>query len=79
MTTTINRFECACEHGGDCTRTTMCKLQSVSDDLENEVEALTEQLEQVSEYLIKHRRKEARLHDNCKCYLCMAIAILDNK
>ena len=29
-----NRFECACEHGLDCTRTTMCELQSISDELE---------------------------------------------
>ena len=28
-----NRFECACEHGLDCTRTTMCKVQDIADEL----------------------------------------------
>ena len=28
-----NRFECGCERGGDCTKTTMCAVQELADEL----------------------------------------------
>jgi hypothetical protein len=31
---TDNRFECGCERGGDCTKTTMCQVQDMADELE---------------------------------------------
>ena len=71
MTTTRNRFECACEHGGDCTRITMCKLQSVSTDLENEVEVLEEQLEQVKSWMYLRLSEKGCEHpDACGCGEC---------
>ena len=29
-----NRYECGCERGGDCTKTTMCAVQSALEDAE---------------------------------------------
>ena len=29
-----NRFECGCERGGDCTKTTMCQVQDMADEIE---------------------------------------------
>ena len=37
-----NRFECGCERGGDCTKTSMCALQSALEDKDSEIEALKE-------------------------------------
>ena len=37
--------QCGCETGGDCTKTTMCALEIVTEDLENRIEALTEALQ----------------------------------
>lgn len=37
-----NRFECGCERGGDCTKTTMCALQSALEDRDAEIEELRE-------------------------------------
>ena len=36
---------CDCERGGNCTRTTMCHVQSVVDDLNGEHEIEIERLE----------------------------------
>jgi len=27
-----NRYQCGCERGGDCTKTTMCKVQAATED-----------------------------------------------
>lgn len=35
-----NRFECGCERGGDCTKTTMCQLQDALEDKDAEIERL---------------------------------------
>ena len=32
-----NQYECGCEHGGNCTRTTMCATQSAVEVLEVEL------------------------------------------
>ena len=31
-----NRYECGCERGGDCTKTTMCAVQSALEDLQEQ-------------------------------------------
>jgi septal ring factor EnvC (AmiA/AmiB activator) len=38
-------YYCDCEHGGDCTRTTMCAIQTATDDQRGEYEAQIEALE----------------------------------
>lgn len=47
-----NRFECGCERGGDCTKTTMCALQSALEDRDAEIERL------------RKRLKEHKLHND---------------
>ena len=32
--------QCGCERGGDCTKTTVCAIASVTEDLDDQVEAL---------------------------------------
>lgn len=44
-----NRFECGCERGGDCTKTTMCALQSALEDKDVEIERLRAALERIRE------------------------------
>ena len=40
----INNYECACERGGDCTRASMCAIQSALEDQSWEFEARIERL-----------------------------------
>ncbi len=35
----MNGFECGCERGDDCTKTTMCHIQSVVEDKDTIIEA----------------------------------------
>ena len=35
-----NQYECACEHGENCTRTTMCKVQSAVEVTEYRIKEL---------------------------------------
>ena len=49
-----NRFECGCERGGDCTKTTMCQVQDMVDALE----AKDQRIEQL----------EAKLYDSENAY-----------
>jgi uncharacterized coiled-coil protein SlyX len=46
-----NRFECGCERGGDCTKTTMCQVQSAIEDSEERIA----ELEAVIDDMNKHR------------------------
>ena len=54
---------CDCERGGNCTRTTMCHVQSVVDDLngehEIEIERLTAQAA-IDEDFIEHYQRQVK-------------------
>jgi hypothetical protein len=41
----MNNFECGCERGGDCTKTSMCALQNAVEDAVEELKAEIEILE----------------------------------
>lgn len=40
---------CGCEIGGDCTKTTMCYVQIVEQDLNDEIEILEEKLKEYTD------------------------------
>jgi hypothetical protein len=39
-----NRFQCGCELGDDCTKTTMCHVQTAIEDEQEEIERLTAEI-----------------------------------
>ena len=45
----MNQYECACEHGENCTKTTMCKVQSAVEITESRIK----DLETTNKHLVK--------------------------
>ena len=64
----MNDYECACEHGENCTRTTMCATQSA-------VEVTEAKLEGLLDYIHHHNACDVRWKEG-KC-TCGLQAILD--
>ena len=42
-----NRYECGCEFGCDCTKTTICAIQSAVEEKQEEIDALQEEIEEL--------------------------------
>ena len=47
----INRYECGCERGGLCTRTTMCAIQTALEDAKSKLEELNAVVEAAEHYV----------------------------
>ena len=50
---------CGCEFGDDCTKTTMCYVQNVEDELDDEIERLTAEGRVMREYIYSQGLSDA--------------------
>lgn len=70
----MKHYFCECERGGDCTKTTMCHVQSAIEEGREEIEGLkvsiTDAIAMLDNDLYKHRVRSARncLRDALDCY-----------
>ena len=54
-------LQCDCEIGGDCTKTTMCAIQSAVEDRDEEIERLTTEVRDLQEIHVNRVRECERL------------------